>query len=102
MRLRLSPIRGKYRVLQDAEVIVSDYLWNGRTNVPRSVLNPQYFRITAGTVFSIKGIKETVNRAVIDISFPRALNDKRNPWAGISIRGYSSIPDFDVEVEKLP
>jgi hypothetical protein len=102
MRIRLTPLYGKYKVLADTWVKPDNFYVDDSMNKLRSPLNPKELKLPAGTVFTISKVHESVHHKTLTIKFPKTHNEKDNPWAGHEISRFNDFTDFDVEVEKLP
>jgi hypothetical protein len=102
MRIKLTPLYGKYKVLADTWIKPKNFYVDDTLNKLRSTLNPDEIRLPAGTVFSITKIHESCHYNTITLKFTKVHNEKDNPWAGKQISGFSDFDNFDVEVEKLP
>lgn len=102
MRIRLTPLYGKYKVLVDTWVTPNKFYPGELADKMGSPLKPGQLRLPAGTVFTISKIHESIHYRTITMKFTKTHNDKNNPWAGREISGFNDFTDFDVEVEKLP
>lgn len=102
MRIRLTPLYGKYKVLTDTWVKPDKFYVDDTMDKLRSQLNPKELKLPAGTVFTISKVHESVHYKALTIKFPKTHNEKDNPWVGREISGFADFADFDVEVEKLP